>query len=120
LSSRITELDAEHLKTKERTKTLTDELKALKGELSDKNDQIDELQKRVSRLTSENNGFQRIISIYDSERNNDENQDGDMSILYKRINELEQIIVETKKTTNDSSDLKLINNQVFHLPEQVC
>ncbi len=90
----------------------------LKSELNDKNDQIDELQKRVSRLTSENNGFQRIISIYDSERNNEDNQDGDMSILYKRINELEQIIVETKKA--DGNDLKLINNQVFHLPEQVC
>ncbi len=58
------------------------------------------------------------MNIYDSERNPDD-KDSEIKILYNRVNELEQIINEYKKTINDSTELKLVNNQTFQLPAEV-
>jgi predicted RNase H-like nuclease (RuvC/YqgF family) len=96
---------------------LSEEIHALKVKMNDKNEEIVELQKRVSRLTSENTGFQRIISMYDTRQDINVSDDAETVILRKRINELEQIINEQKKAANDSGDLKLVNDQVFHLQQ---
>ncbi len=110
--------------------------------MAEKDDSIEELQKRVARLNAvryyfipilfqlicfkfinnnknckikERNGYKKIVDSYDAESTT---TDVDITKkFFNRINHLEDIINEYKKSTNEQPDLKLRNNSSFHLEE---
>lgn len=74
----------------------------------------------ISLNNKENNGRQRIIDIYDSEKRQSASEStGEERLLRKRVDELEQIIREYKKQLNETNELKMANNTSFQLGEEV-
>jgi hypothetical protein len=115
LRSIIMDLNGDVDKLRDKLTTTQDELKKEKIKLNERDESLEEIQQRLARLTSERNGYKRIVDLYEND-----NQKKNDKIQQKRIDELEAILEDYQKTLKDNnSEIKLRNNTSIQLNDNI-